>query len=149
MSSVPFHYNSEQIDNSYRYNYGGFQKGYAHFGIFINGEPVGSFQLKRIDPDKKTCEFGIILQNDLYKDRGIGTEAIRIGLQIARREYGIETVYGDTMSRNVRMRRVFEKLGFELFETVREAYELPEGGYEDRLVWKITLPDDQAEEVRL
>ena len=149
MSSVPFHYNREQIDNSYRYNYGGFQKGYAHFGIFMDGDPIGSFQLKRIDPDKQTCEFGIILQNDHYKDCGIGTEAIRIGLQIARREYGVKTVYGDTMSRNVRMIRVFEKLGFEMCETVPEAFKLPEGGYEDRLVWKYTFSDDRSEEVRL
>ena len=142
MSSMPFHYNREQIDNSYRYNYGGFQKGYAHFGIFLDGYPVGSFQLKRIDPDKRTCEFGIILQNDTYKNRGIGSEAIRIGLGIARRDYGVRTVYGDTMSRNTRMRHVFEKLGFELCETVHDAFELPEGGFEDRLVWKITFPEE-------
>ena len=139
MTSSSFTYNREQISNSYRYNYGGFQKGYAHFCIFLDDETDGSFQLKRMDNDKKTCEFGIILQNDRYKNQGIGTEAIRIGLTIARDRYGMQTVYGDTMGRNIRMRRVFEKLGFELYETVKNAYNLPEGGYEDRLVWKKQL----------
>ena len=143
MSSAPFKYDREQISNSYRYNYGGFRKGYAHYGIFLDGEPVGSFQLKRIDPEARSCEFGIILQSDRYKNRGIGTEAIRIGLGIARTEFNVKTVYGDTMGRNARMRRVFEKLGFELEETVENAFELPEGGYEDRLVWKKDLTDEE------
>ena len=139
MTSAPFRYSREQISNSYRYNYGGYQKGYAHYGIFLDDIPVGSFQLKRMDPDKKSCEFGIILQNDRWKNQGIGTEAVRIGLNIARKEYHMRVVYGDTMGRNVRMQRVFEKLGFELIETVRDAYDLPEGGHEDRLVWRKQL----------
>ena len=146
MSSQPFHYNREQISSSYRYNYGGFQKGYAHFGIFLGDRPVGAFQLKRMDPETRSCEFGIILQNDTFKNRGIGTEAVRIGLQIARQEYDVRVVYGDTMARNVRMCRVFEKLGFELIETVPEAYALPEGGFEDRLVWRIRFSDIAGKE---
>ena len=141
MTAVPFHYNPEQVSSSYRYNYGGFQKGYAHFGIFLDDLPVGSFQLKRINYENHSCEFGIILQHDGYKNRGIGTEAIRIGMNIAKAEFHVSTIFGDTMRRNVRMRRVFEKLGFELCETVKNAYELPEGGYEDRLVWKKNLED--------
>lgn len=141
MSGMPFQYNREQIDNSYRYNYGGFQKGYAHFGIFLDDIPVGAFQLKRMNHETGTCEFGIILQNDRYKNHGIGTEAIRIGLEIARTEYRIRTVFGDTMGRNVRMIRVFEKLGFQLVETIADAFELPDGRSEDRLVWKKQLEE--------
>ena len=142
VSPLPFHYNREQISNSYRYNYGGFQKGYAHYGIYLDGIPVGSFQLKRIDPEKQSCEFGIILQHDGYKNRGIGTEAVRIGMAIARNDFRVKTIYGDTMGRNLRMRRVFEKLGFENFETVREAFELPDGTFDDRLVWRKQLEED-------
>ena len=139
MTSVPFRYNREQIASSYRYNYGGFQKGYAHFGIFLGDMPVGAFQLKRINPEQHTCEFGIILQNDTFKNRGIGTEAVRIGLMIAGTHYGIRTIYGDTMEHNIRMRRVFEKLGFELCETVSDAFDLPDGRKADRLIWKKEL----------
>ena len=143
MSETPFRYNREQIANSYRYNYGGYQKGYAHYGIFLNEEPVGSFQLKRMNPETRTCEFGIILQNDRYKNRGIGSEAIRIGLEIARTEFHIRTVIGDTMGRNVRMIHVFSKLGFELCDTVRDAFELPDGRREDRLIWKKVLEENR------
>ena len=135
MDPVPFRYNREQISRSYLYNHGGLRPDYEHFGIFMDGDPVGSFQLKRIDRKKKTCEFGIILRDDSVKNRGIGTEAIRLGIQCAKDKYQIGTIIGDTMGRNKRMIRVFEKLGFRLAETVPEAFELPDGTKEDRLVF--------------
>ena len=73
MDPVPFVYNKEQISRSYAYNHGGFRENYAHYGIFLDGKPVGSFQLKRMDPVRKCCEFGIILKNDSVKNRGIGS----------------------------------------------------------------------------
>ena len=80
MDPIPFHYNREKVSRSYVYNHGGFREDYVHLGIFMNGKPVGSFQLKRMNPAEKSCEFGIILQNDSCKNQGIGTEAIRIGM---------------------------------------------------------------------
>ena len=136
MDSSPFTYNHEQISRSYAYNHGGFRDNYVHYGIFRDGVPVGSFQLKRINIEKGICEFGIILQNDRIKNQGIGTEAIREGMRIAREKYGIRFMIGDTMGQNKRMIRVFEKLGFDLTETVPDAFELPDGKKEDRLVFR-------------
>ena len=143
MDPSPFVYSREQVARSYVYNHGGYRKDYAHFGIFLNGRPVGSFQLKRMDTDRKCCEFGIILQNDAVKNQGIGTEAIRLGLDLAVRQYGMKTITGDTMGRNKRMIRVFEKLGFEHTETVKGAFELPDGKHEDRLVFCKRMTEDE------
>ena len=142
MDPSPFRYNREQISRSYVYNHGGYRENYEHLGIFLDGEPVGSFQLKRMDQEKKQCEFGIILRDDSVKNRGLGTEAIRAGMRIAREKYGMETVIGDTMGRNRRMMRVFEKLGFTLAETVPGAFELPDGSREDRYVYTKKLKED-------
>ena len=138
MDPTPYRYHEEQISRSYRYQYGGFQQNYAHYGIFLDQQPVGAFQLKRIDPEKLKCEFGIILQNESVRNRGIGTEAIRLGLLEAER-FGLETVEGDTRSGNLRMQRVFEKLGFTLVERIPNAFETPDGN-EDRLVYRCSLP---------
>ena len=138
----PYHYNREQISRSYAYNHGGYRDHYVHYGIFLDGKPVGSFQLKRIDPVHKSCEFGIILQNDSVKNRGIGTEAIHEGIRIAHEQFGVNHIIGDTMSRNKRMIRVFEKLGFKHTETVKNAYELFDGSKEDRLIYSITLTEE-------
>ena len=142
MDPSPFRYNREQISRSYVYNHCGFRQNYAHFGIFLDDVPVGSFQLKRMDQVTGTCEFGIILQNDKVKNRGIGTEAIRAGMILAREKYGMKIMKGDTMRRNSRMIRVFEKTGFALIETVPDAFELPDGTKEDRLVFCINLTEE-------
>ena len=139
-TSAPFSYNREQIDRSYDYNHGGFQQGYAHFGVFNEAdEPVGSFQLKRMDPKTGKGEFGIILLNERTRGLGLGPEAIRLGMDIARERFGLETLWGDTMSCNERMRRVFLKLGFSLMETVPSAFTLRDGRKADRLVYAIRL----------
>jgi len=142
MDPSPFHYNREQISRSYLYNHGGFRENYVHLGIFLDGEPVGSFQLKRMDSAKKSCEFGIILQNDKVKNRGIGTEAIRKGMGIASSQYGMKWMFGDTMGRNTRMIHVFEKLGFELMERIPDAFVLPDGNREDRLVYRKLISEE-------
>ena len=141
MDSMPFRYNREQVSRSYIYNHEGYRDHYVHFGIFLDNAPVGSFQLKRIDSEKKTCEFGIILRDDSVKNRGIGSEAISAGIRIAREQYGIETIIGDTMGRNHRMIHVFEKLGFHLAETVPDSFEMQDGRKEDRLIYKKTLTE--------
>lgn len=45
------------------------------------------------------------------------------------------------MGRNKRMIRVFEKLGFERVETVPDAFELPDGQKEDRLIYRKYLTE--------
>ena len=151
MDLSPFHYNREQISRSYIYNHGGYRDHYVHLGIFLDQEPIGSFQLKRMDPDSGQCEFGIILRDDSVKNRGIGTAAIKAGAvaadmtaEIARDQYRMNTIIGDTMGRNKRMIHIFEKLGFSLTEIVPGAFELPDGSKEDRWVYrkKLTEEDD-------
>lgn len=144
MDPTPFRYNREQISRSYIYNHDGYRNDYAHFGIFLDNTPVGSFQLKRINRKNGCCEFGIILQNDRCKNRGIGSEAIRLGMKAARDLYGMKVLIGDTMGRNKRMIRVFEKLGFQLTERIPASFELPDGQKEDRLVYRINLMEDKV-----
>lgn len=144
MDASPFTYNHEQIACSYRYNHGGFRPDYAHYGAFLDQAPVGSLQLKRMDREKRACEFGIILQNDQVKNRGIGTLAIRQLMEIARDRHGMEIITGDTMGSNKRMIRVFEKLGFALAETVPNAFERSDGKRDDRLVYRKKLTEETA-----
>ena len=143
MDPYPFIYNREQISRSYAYNHCGYRPDYRHFGVFLNHEPVGSVQLKRMDPVRKQCEFGIILRDDSVKNRGIGTEAIRRVMDIARDQYQMTAIIGDTMGRNKRMMHVFDKLGFTLVETVRGAFEMPDGSAEDRYVYYRKLTEEE------
>ena len=139
----PFTYDRDRITKSYAYNHSGVRKNYAHYGVFSDRRPVGSFQLKRIDSENRRCEFGIILQNERVRNRGIGTEAIRLGMAEARDRFGIRVFTGDTMAGNNRMQRVFEKIGFRLAETEKGGFRLPDGSAEDRLVYEIILSEEE------
>ena len=142
MDPSPFRYSHEQVSRSYAYNHNGYRDNYLHMGIFLDDEPVGSFQLKRIDTEKSQCEFGIILRDDNVKNKGIGSEAIRLGMILARDRYHLHRIIGDTMGRNKRMMHVFDKLGFTLMETVSDAFELPDGTKEDRYIYTKVLTEE-------
>ena len=109
----------------------------------MDQRPVGSLQLKRINDKEKSCEIGIILQNESIKDLGIGTEAIRMAIQKAVHQLGLEYMIGDTLESNKRMIRVFEKLGFQLKERIPDAFRLSDGRKTGRLVYikRITEAD--------
>ena len=143
MDPTPFRYNKEQVSRSYEYNHNGFREDYCHLGIFLDNEPVGSFQLKRIDSVKQQCEFGIILRDDSVKNKGIGTEAIQYGMKIAKDRFHMKALLGDTMGRNKRMIHIFEKLGFTLIEIVPAAFDMPDGVKEDRYVYIRHLTEDR------
>lgn len=138
MEPLPYKYNRENVSRSFEYNYR-IRTNYAHFGIFLDEKPVGCFQLKRIDKITKQCEFGIILQNDNYKNHGIGTEAIQQGMIIAKKDFLMKKILGDTSSKNLRMVRVFEKLSFQLIETVHDAFIYEDGRKADRLIYQRDL----------
>ena len=132
----PFVYSHEMVSRSYHYNYDGFRPDYAQYGIFLGPRVIGCFQLKRMDPQRGRCEFGLILQNASVRGRGYGTQAVRLGLREARDRFHMRTVLGDTMSLNLSMRTVFEKLGFVLVERAPHAFDTPSGPA-DRLVYQL------------
>ena len=138
----PFTYSPEVISRSYQYNHSGERTNYSHYGVFEDGQPVGSFQLKQIDMEMRCCEFGIILQNERIRNRGIGTEAIRLGMKEAADNFGIIRFTGKTMARNKRMQRVFEKLGFKQKDTVPGGIKMPDGTEEDLYIYEKCLTED-------
>ncbi len=82
--------------------------------ILLGDEVIGEVVLKHVDPEKKSCELGIMLVNDTVKNKGYGTAAERLALRIAFEELGMETVLADTLRANARSQHVLEKLGFRL-----------------------------------
>lgn len=59
------------------------------------------------------AEFAILIDDD-YQGEGLGTELLRRLLQVARDERDIGTVMAYMLPENMAMRRVVEKLGFDL-----------------------------------
>lgn len=82
------------------------------FIMEARGEPIGMVTL--YDFRKAGCELGIKIGAEDLRGRGYATEAVELLVGYAFDTLGLEIIRGSTLSHNERMRRVFEKNGFEV-----------------------------------
>lgn len=83
------------------------------------GEVVGEALLLDHDPGNRSCGFRIWISG--ARDRGLGTEATRLAVGHAFDALGLHRVQLEVYAFNPRARRVYEKVGFVLEGTQREA----------------------------
>ena len=62
------------------------------------------------NPDRQSCEFALTVADDWQK-KGIGGQLMQRLMNVAR-DRGLEIMEGDVLSRNPKMLRLCEKLGF-------------------------------------
>jgi RimJ/RimL family protein N-acetyltransferase len=82
------------------------------FIMVAGGEPIGMVTL--YDFRNAGCELGIKIGAEDLRGKGYATEAVELLVGYAFDTLGLEVIRGSTLSHNERMRRVFEKNGFEL-----------------------------------
>lgn len=82
------------------------------YAILSDGAVIGNLEVKHIDAAAKSCELGICLVNDGVKNRGHGTEALRLGLRLCFETLGMERVMAKCLRTNTRSLHVLNKLGF-------------------------------------
>ncbi|WP_353508072.1 GNAT family protein [Intrasporangium sp.] len=83
------------------------------------GAVVGESVLNDLDAASLSCGFRIWISG--ARDRGLGTEATRLTMRHAFDEQGLNRVGLEVFDFNPRARRVYEKVGFVLEGTRREA----------------------------
>jgi RimJ/RimL family protein N-acetyltransferase len=86
------------------------------FGVRLHEDDrlIGSCQLNRIDRKAGTCQLQIRIGEPAGRDRGLGTEAVRLLLRHAFEDLGLARVTLDVFATNRRAIRVYEKAGFSL-----------------------------------
>ena len=105
----PFVYNEAESD-AYFERYA--KLGRTHMAIMMDEEPIGELVLKNFDDAMKSCELGICMKNDTFKNKGYGTCAEILALEYAFYTLGMETVYADSILKNKRSQHVLQKVGF-------------------------------------
>lgn len=83
------------------------------------GAVVGESVLNELDPGNLSCNFRIWISR--ARDRGLGTEATRLTMRHAFEEQGLNRVELQVFDFNPRARRVYQKVGFVLEGTKRQA----------------------------
>lgn len=85
-----------------------------------SGRCVGEAVLNELDADNDSCNFRILIGPD-GRDRGLGTEAVRLITDHAFRTTGLWRISLEVYSFNPRARRVYERAGFRMEGVLREA----------------------------
>jgi RimJ/RimL family protein N-acetyltransferase len=92
----------------------GFQDGHdsIDFAVVLKdtGEVVGDVNLHLVSAEHRQGEIGFVFHPD-HQGRGYATEAARLLLDLAFREYRLHRVVGRLESRNTASARVLERLG--------------------------------------
>ena len=86
-------------------------KGYILLAIKYKDDVIGEIRFKnRTDA---SYEIGIVLKNEKYKNKGIGTVAIEKAIKYAKDVLKAETLNASILLNNKRSQHVFEKNGFK------------------------------------
>lgn len=81
--------------------------------IFLEKKPVGSVWLERESSEAKTAKLGIFIEQESFRGRHLGEEAILLACESGQRAFGIDSVELNVRPTNVRAIRCYRKCGFE------------------------------------
>jgi RimJ/RimL family protein N-acetyltransferase len=101
----------------------GHDRSHCVFGIVLkdNDQLIGNVHLRNIEPIGRQAELGIMVGDYDYKDRGLGTEAVRLMVRFAFKELNLRRVSLFVLSNNPRAIRTYQKAGFVQEGCAREA----------------------------
>ena len=123
-----YEYSDERADAYYKRQ---IEKNRVFLAVIFCKNPVGEIIFKDIDREKKECTLSIHLQNDKYKNRGIGTQAEKLALSYAFSVLGMDAVNADAVLKNKRSQHVLEKIGFQFVneEGIFRYYRIEKANY--------------------
>lgn len=81
---------------------------------------IGNCGLHKINWPEKTCEMGIFIGNRNFWNKGFGTSAIGLLLDFAIKNVGIKNIRLLVYEYNLRAKKVYEKCGFTVIETLKD-----------------------------
>ncbi len=102
----------------------------------LDGNILGETGLLRMFPAWHQTDLSIIIPDPKMQGKGYGTEAVRIMLDKAFREYGMHRVSIGVVALNADALRFYEKIGFRQEGILEEAYYY-DGAYSDFIMMRI------------
>ncbi|MFZ5994601.1 MAG: GNAT family N-acetyltransferase [Thermodesulfobacteriota bacterium] len=114
----------------------GYQHDYSDIMFFIDmpsAFSVGQMALYHVDPDKRTAEFGRVIRGEMGSPKGIITLAAKTLLEWAFRELGLEQINLEVFSDNKPAVSLYQRLGFQIVNTVLFTKIINESGIEQWL----------------
>ena len=108
------------------------------FAIYRKGEeePIGVISLMNLNKANNSADLSIIVGAAEDRDKGLGTEAIRVILRYAFEELGLDRVALSVFEFNEPAIHAYEKLGFQKEDRIRQAVRR-DGEWQDAILMRI------------
>lgn len=117
---------------------------HIRLGIFkMNGDVIGDVALQDIDWQNRSCSLGMGMAKIENRNRGYGKQAVKLMLEYAFNNLGLERVTASTLDINISAQKSLEKLGFTLEGRERKAVIIG-GARRDRLSYAMLREDYQS-----
>ena len=115
------------------------------FSIAVSSEDtaIGYVCLKGINAEVSAAELGIAIMEKRFRGQGYGTEAVRLALEHAFGELGLDLVGLTVFPGNRRAISAYEKAGFEATRVLEKAWRQPDGEYADLFLMEATRPAER------
>jgi RimJ/RimL family protein N-acetyltransferase len=104
---------------------------------------IGNAGLLQLEWTNRCSEFGLFIGDKSRWDRGYGTETVQLMLRHAFQTLNLNRIYLRVHANNARARRSYEKAGFVLEGTLREAV-YRDGEYRDVYIMSVLRSDWSA-----
>jgi RimJ/RimL family protein N-acetyltransferase len=87
--------------------------------VDLKGSPVGALGIYNIDWGLRKAEFGRFVVDGAARGRGIGCEAMKLALSLAKSS-GLSEIYLTVRSTNINAINLYDKIGFQHTKTEDE-----------------------------
>lgn len=108
---------------------------------------IGTVGLENINWINRTATLGVFIGDKKYRDKGYGTEAIRMILEYGFKYMNLHNIKLDLMGFNTRALKCYEKCGFKEIGRRREA-EFLNGKYYDQISMDILSSEFDGDYIR-
>lgn len=110
-------------------------------------EVIGSIGLHRIDYISRTATFGIFIGEESGRDKGYGTESLRLILDYGFNYLNLNSIKLDVMEFNDRAIACYKKCGFKEYGRRRKCYFL-NGKYYDKIEMDILAEEFNGDYIK-
>lgn len=79
----------------------------------LDNKKIGSVYLQNIDKTRKEAEYGVLIGEEEYTGRGLGTESANLIIRYGFEHLNLEKIYLRVLKNNLPARKAYEKVGFK------------------------------------
>ena len=122
----------------------------SYFMVIVredNNEVIGTISLEQINSVDRTATLGIMIGKDENRNKGYGTEAIRLILDFAFNYLNLNSVFLTYLECNARARKCYDKVGFKEIGRRRKC-KFVNGKYYDQIMMDILAEEFKVEYIK-